>query len=211
MALPEPYSQLVDKVASQGIPAWLGVGGSNGDIIPRSASSGLYHELPIRELKSLQNSETYLPEYKVGAYTIPVPKFISRSGDYIANFDVDFKNWGSSNEFIYCRMFEFNSRPLDTIRPLPGEAGEYKSAALNYGPGLNGICADKYWGPEQRPTGTKVNILIIGQIQWLERFSLPVSAPNHNSWYVYIIQRSQSSWVRVGAGIFLDIGWRITA
>jgi hypothetical protein len=36
MALPELYSQLVDKVASQGIPAWLGVGGSNGDIIPEA-------------------------------------------------------------------------------------------------------------------------------------------------------------------------------
>jgi hypothetical protein len=199
--LPELYNKLVEKVTIAGIPAWLGVGASSGDIIPRHKASGICPDLPIREKLSQQNSETRLPKYTVGVHSAPVSKFISRSGDYIAKFDLEFKNWGSTNEQICCRMFQFKATPLLAHRPLAADAGESKSAILEY-PGVKGVCAYKYYDMDQKPMGTKVNIIVIGQIQWLERVALPVSEPNHNSWYVYIVQKTTVNWVRVGAGMF---------
>jgi hypothetical protein len=201
LGLPELYDKLVEKVAIDGIPAWLGVGASSGDIIPRNSASGICPDLPIREKVSQHDSETRLPKYAVGVRSAPVSKFISRSGDYIAKFDLEFKHWGSTNEQICCRMFNFKATPLLAHRPLAADAGESKSAILEY-PGVKGICAYKYYDTDQRPMGTTVIIVVIGQIRWLDRVALPVSEPNHNSWYVYIVQKSTANWVRVGAGMF---------
>jgi hypothetical protein len=94
------YQTLAQRVTINGIPAWLGIGGSSGDIIPRDPTSGIYPKLPTRQNRIDSATETELPKYKVGHHPLPVDKFISRLGDYISEFDIQFKNWGSTNPYI---------------------------------------------------------------------------------------------------------------
>jgi Heterokaryon incompatibility protein (HET) len=200
LPLEELYPKLVEKVAMNGIPAWLGLGGSSGDIIPRSDDFGLSPALPFRKRVSVENTETYLPNYVVDEHSFPTSKFISRSGDYISEFDIDFKEWGPTNEYICCRMFETKLTRLTDVRPLAGDAGRYETATLDF-PGMRALLTFKYHHPEKRPMGEVIHIVVIGKIQWLERFSSPVSHPEHSSWYVYIVEKGKVRWSRVGAGM----------
>jgi Heterokaryon incompatibility protein (HET) len=200
--LTELYQRLVQRVAINGIPAWLGIGGSSGDIIPRNLTSGIYPELPIRQKREDSATETELPKYQVGGHPLPVTKFISRSGDYISEFDILFKNWGSTDPYVCCTMLEFESSPIDTFKTLSSDAGEYKYSRLK-NPHITGILTYKSsWVSANRGVmAPRLQVMFIGRVQWLERFSLPVREPDHSSWYVYIVRRDHAGWVRVGSGM----------
>jgi len=197
------YQSLVQRVTIDGIPAWLGIGSSNGDIIPRHVTSGIYPKLPIRQKREGPGLETELPKYQVGDHSLPVTEFISQSGDYISEFDILFKNWGSADPYVCCTVLEFESNPLSSITISSSGAGEYKFSRLT-NPHVTGIITYKLsWDSANRgDMGSKLHVMFIGRIQRLERFSQAVREPDHASWYVSIVCKHQAGWVQVGSGMY---------
>jgi hypothetical protein len=198
------YQSLVQRVTIDGIPAWLGIGSSNGDIIPRHVTSGIYPKLPIRQKREDPGLETELPKYQVGDHSLPVTKFISQSGDYISEFDILFKNWGSTAPYVCCTVLEFESNPLSTITISSSDAGECKFSRLT-NPHVTGILTYKSsWVSANRgDMGSKLHVMFIGRVRLLDRFSLPVLEPDHASWYVYIVRKDHAGWVQVGSGMYV--------
>jgi len=200
--LEELYAEVIEKVAIKGLPAWLGIGGSNGDAIPRHLSihrqsrianlAGLYPQLPSYK-------DRLLPRFQVQQNFLPVAKYVSRLADYISHFDIKF-HLASPWPHICCRMNRFKSLDLPYIQQFAGDVGDYHTTYLTIA-SATGICCYK------GELGT--DLIIIGQAGWLESFAPPVREPNHNSWYVYFVEEREGVWVRVGAGMYSILDGRI--
>jgi hypothetical protein len=182
--LSDLYADVAKKVAAKGFPAWLGVGGGSGDIIPRDPLSGLWPKLPKREGRSLAT-------YEIGrGVALPVTEFISQTPDYISNYDIRFTT-PSIPHLVCCRMFDHQVRPIP-FKPIAGNAGEYHMCQL-YVYGTVGTCMYK------GEVGEKV--VIIGETGNLESSSLPFQrGVSANNWYLYFVSLSTTGWIRVGAG-----------
>ena len=190
-SLPALYAELVDAVAARGCPAWLGVGSSNGDIIPRNQQSGLCPEIPTYEGRKL-------PQYKIQDSIIPVSGVVSRSADYIADFDIKFMN-----ELVCCRILQVRMTPLHTMDETEGSGDIYHSLVSDSMSQLEGTCWYR-WNPEVVRHGTAgIHVVIIGQTGLFARHHLTVQDSGHSRWYVYLVQKIGTAWTRVGAGIWI--------
>jgi len=185
------YAELVMEVAARGCPAWLGVGSSNGDIIPRNRQSGLCPEIPKYEGRNL-------PVYRIGGSTLPVSGVVSRSADYIANFDIKFMN-----QFVCCRMLQLRMNSLYTMEETEGSVDIYHSLLSDSDSHLEGTCWYR-WNPDVvRHVTTGIYVVIIGQTGLFGRHHLTVRDSGHSRWYVYLVQKIGAAWTRVGAGIWI--------
>jgi len=196
-SLPALYAELVHTVAARGCPAWLGVGSSNGDIIPRNRQSGLCPEIPTYEGRRL-------PQYKIQNSIIPVSRVVSRSADYISDFDIKFMD-----EFVCCRMLQVRMTPLHTMDETEGSGDIYHSFVSNLEFLLEGTCWYR-WNPEvARHVTAGIYVVIIGQTGLFGRHHLTVRDSGHSRWYVYLVQKFGTAWTRVGAGIWIVTRGRI--
>jgi hypothetical protein len=177
-SLHELYLDLVMKAAIKGIPAWLSVGSSDGDIIPRDRFLGLCSELPDYERR--------LPFYHIRGTSVSAANLISRSMDYISIFDIHFM----SIHRVCCRMLDFRLESPKIRISQADNAGEQRAVLLSVS-GARGICSYK------GKLGQKV--IVIGRLASL---SPTVRRASHNSWYVYFVENRSGGWVTVGAGSF---------
>jgi hypothetical protein len=194
-SLEDLYAEVIEKVAIKGLPAWLGVGGSNGDAIPRHLSirhqprlanlAGLYPQLPTYNGR-------LLPRFEVQQRFLPVAQFVSRLADYISHFDIQF-HLAHPWPHICCQMNQFKSRDLPYIQQFAGDVDNYHTTFLTVA-GATGICCYK------GNLGT--DLIVIGQADWIESFAPPVREPSHNSWYVNFVEEREGAWTRVGAGMY---------
>ena len=192
------YEDVASMFAAKQLPVWLGVGGGSGDIIPRS---GLVPTLPawtehqVRfydlgpKIRTVGRSQAALNKQRA-----LVTDVISRSGDYIAEFDISFLE--GQIDFACCRMFKVEPRKISVCRPLAVDGGTFETAFLSVG-GAHGICI--YKGNLRYD----IHIIIVGQMGWMKSVPLPNEGPTHGNWYVNFVEYSgQNGWSRVGAGMF---------
>jgi hypothetical protein len=195
------YEDVASMFAAKQLPVWLGVGGGSGDIIPRS---GLVPTLPTWTEHQVRfyDLEPNISSSRAVSRSQPAPNkqralvtdVISRSGDYIDEFDIRFLD--SQIDFACCRMFKVEPRKVSVGRPLAVDGGTFETAFLSVG-GCHGICI--YKGNLRCDT----HIIIVGKMGFMKSVPLPTEGPTHGNWYVNFVEYDgENGWWRVGAGMF---------
>jgi len=183
------YVEMVEKVAVRGYPAWLGVGSINGDIIPRNPQSGLCPEIPTYKGREL-------PKYKIQHKMFAVSEVISRSADYISNFDIDF-----TNELVCCRVLRLRMTSLYAVDET--QLDLHHSFLTSSDSQLEGTCIYR-WNPGVAwHATTEIYVVVIGQTALFGRHHQTARDSGHSRWYVYLVRKIGVAWTRVGAGIWI--------